>query len=84
MVKIARRFGFSSHEPQAFFDHWTIREALIKAQGLKLLRNPGPIGWTLQKLDRGSGWSAHLAFQGAQDPLETFHVQDFPSELLDR
>ncbi len=83
MAKIAKRFGFPSYESKAFFDHWTAHEALIKAQGLSLLQKPNPAGWNIQKLDVGSGWSAHLAFQGAQDPLERFDVQDFPSELLD-
>ncbi len=81
MAQIAKRFGFNDIDN--FFDLWTAREALIKAQGLSLLQNPDPAGWSTQKLDLGIGWSAHLAFQGAQDPLETFDVQDFPSELLD-
>ena len=81
--QIAKRFGFSVGELSQFFDDWTKREALIKAQGLSLLQNPDPTGWSLQRLELGTGWSAHLAFQGAQDPLEIFHVQDFPSELLD-
>ena len=66
----------SENRPQSFFDHWTMRESVIKADGRglsiplkKLHVEEGAVAldgknWFLKKLDLAPGYSCHLATDG--------------------